>query len=99
MKSLGITRLARESLMWIPLPTGERRIDSNDNLKLGTTNNHSFTPQDPLRTAPTGKSPPLTAGGREARCAQPAVIIGWTHTATESNIPKNRDVQAIRDLA
>ena len=75
MKSLGIKRLAREFLMRIPVPTAERRTDSNNNLKLGTTSNHSFTPRDPLRTVPTGKSPPLTAGGREARCAQPTVIL------------------------
>jgi len=66
MKCVGIMCLTRKSLMRIPLPTVDRRIAFDNNLELGTTSGRSFTPQDPLKIVPTGKSSPLTVGGREA---------------------------------
>lgn len=65
-KRAGIMCLTRKSLMRIPLPTVDWRIAFDNNLELSTTSGRNFIPQDPLKIVPTGKSSPLTAGGREA---------------------------------
>ena len=65
-RGLGIMCPTRESLMWTPIPTVDRRIASNNDLRLGTTSNRSLTPEDPLKIVPTRMSSPLTARRFEA---------------------------------